>query len=90
MLEAFSANWVDGQDDIDPERLIFIDESGLSTKTAWLRGCAPKGERCRAAISPRSMENRYFFVARTLAGFVVPIASSLTPDTVWIVKRNLL
>ena len=32
------------------ERLIFIDESGLSTKMARLRGWAPKGERCRAAI----------------------------------------
>jgi transposase len=42
--------WFDGQLDLDPEKLIFIDETGASTKMARLRGRAPKGERCRAAI----------------------------------------
>ena len=30
--------------------LVFIDETGLSTKMARLRGRAPRGERCRAGI----------------------------------------
>lgn len=30
--------WFDGQLDLDPEKLIFIDETGLSTKMARLRG----------------------------------------------------
>ena len=42
--------WFDGQPDLDPERLIFIDESGATTKMARLRGRARRGERCRAAI----------------------------------------
>lgn len=42
--------WFDGQLDLDPARLIFIDETGASTKMARLRGWAPRGERCRAAI----------------------------------------
>jgi transposase len=42
--------WFDGQLDLDPEKLIFIDETGASTKMARLRGRAPKGERCRASI----------------------------------------
>ena len=42
--------WFDGQPEFDPERLIFIDESGASTKMARLRGRAPRGERCRAAL----------------------------------------
>ena len=41
--------WFDGQPDLDPEQLIFIDESGASTKMARLRGRARRGERCRAA-----------------------------------------
>ena len=41
-VKAARGNWVDGQHDLDPERLIFIDESGLSTKMARLRGWAPK------------------------------------------------
>jgi hypothetical protein len=39
-VKAARENWLDGQDDLDPERLIFIDESGLSTKMARLRGWA--------------------------------------------------
>ncbi|VFU10536.1 protein of unknown function [Methylocella tundrae] len=36
--------------DLDPERLIFIDETWASTNMARLRGRALKGERLRAAI----------------------------------------
>jgi hypothetical protein len=40
--------WFEGQLDLDPERLIFIDETGTSTNMARLRGRAPRGERLRA------------------------------------------
>ena len=30
--------WFDAQNDLDPERLIFIDETGISTDMARLRG----------------------------------------------------
>src|SRR3972149_10407062 len=42
--------WFDGQLDLDPKKLIFIDETGTTTKMARLYGRAPRGERCRAAI----------------------------------------
>jgi hypothetical protein len=42
--------WFDGQLDLDPEKLIFIDETGTTTKMARLYGRAPRGKRCRAAI----------------------------------------
>jgi hypothetical protein len=42
--------WFDAQPDLDPEQLIFVDESGATTKMARLRGRALRGERCRAAI----------------------------------------
>ena len=32
--------WFDGQLDLDPQKLIFRDETGLSTKMARLRGRA--------------------------------------------------
>ncbi|SIT56001.1 hypothetical protein BQ8794_240208 [Mesorhizobium prunaredense] len=45
--------WFDRQPDLDPAKLVFIDETGLSTKMARLRGRAPRGERagpaCRTA-----------------------------------------
>lgn len=37
--------WADGQAKLDPERLVFIDETGTSTNMARLRGRAPRGER---------------------------------------------
>ena len=42
--------WFEGQLDLDPQKLVFIDESGASTKMARLRGRALKGERCHAAV----------------------------------------
>jgi hypothetical protein len=42
--------WFDAQPELDPEKLIFIDETGASTKMARLRGRAKRGERCRAAV----------------------------------------
>jgi transposase len=72
-VKAARENWVDGQDDLDPARLIFIDESGLSTKMARLRGWAPKGERCRAAIPHGHWKTITFVGGLTLAGFVAPM-----------------
>ena len=42
--------WFDEQPDLDPEHLVFIDETGASTKMARLRGRAPRGQRCRASV----------------------------------------
>jgi hypothetical protein len=42
--------WFEAQPELDPPRLVFIDETGASTKMARLRGRAPRGARCRAAI----------------------------------------
>jgi len=35
---------------LDPDKLVFIDETGASTKMARLYGRAKRGQRCRAAI----------------------------------------
>lgn len=42
--------WFKAQPDLDPERLVFIDETGASTKMARLRGRAKRGMRCRSPI----------------------------------------
>ena len=62
-----------GQAGLDPDRLIFIDESGLSTKMARLRGWAPKGERCLAAIPHGLWKTITFAGGLTLSGFVAPM-----------------
>src|SRR5579864_2543518 len=65
--------WAAGQGDLDPERLVFIDESGLSTNMARLRGWAPEGERCRAAIPHGHWKTVTFVGGLTLNGFIAPM-----------------
>jgi DDE superfamily endonuclease len=52
--------WFEGQLDLDPTRIIFIDETAANTKTARLYGCAPRGERCRAAVPHGHWETTTF------------------------------
>ncbi len=49
VLSAHEA-WFDRQLDLDPETLIFVDETMASTKMARRYGCARRGERLRMAV----------------------------------------
>ena len=49
-VEASREAWFEGQLDLDPEKLVFIDETSISTSMARRFGWAPRGERCRASI----------------------------------------
>jgi len=42
--------WRAEQPTLDPARLVFLDESGVNTKMARLRGRAPKGQRLVASV----------------------------------------
>lgn len=64
--------WFDGQLDLDPARLVFIDETGLSTKMARLRGRAPRGERCRAGMPHGHWKTTTFTGALRLTGMTAP------------------
>jgi transposase len=64
--------WFDGQPDLDPAKLVFIDETGLSTKMARLRGRAPRGERCRAGVPHGHWKTTTFTGALRLTGMTAP------------------
>ena len=64
--------WFEGQPDLDPERLVFVDETGLSTKMARLRGRSPRGERCRAGVPHGHWKTTTFTGALRLTGMVAP------------------
>ena len=49
MTEAREA-WFEGQLDLDPERVIFLDETATATNMERRYGRAPCGERCRIAV----------------------------------------
>jgi len=65
--------WFDGQLDLDPERLVFIDETWASTNMARLRGRAPMGERLRAGIPYGHWKTTTFVAGLRRSGMVAPM-----------------
>ena len=49
-MNAAREAWFEGQLDLDPTRIVFVDETAANTKMARLYGRAPRGERCRAPV----------------------------------------
>ena len=72
-MKAAREDWFEGQLDLDPKRLIFIDETGASTKMARLRGRARRGQRCRAAIPHGHWKTTTFTAGLRLNGLVAPM-----------------
>lgn len=64
--------WFDARLDLDPARLVFIDETGLSTKMSRLRGRALCGERCRSAVPHGHWKTTTFTGALRLCGMIAP------------------
>jgi len=65
--------WFAAQPDFDPQRLVFIDETGASTKLARLRGRALKGQRCRAAVPHGHWKTTTFTGALRVDGMTAPM-----------------
>ena len=65
--------WFEEQLDLDPACLVFVDETGLSTKMARLRGRALRGERCRAGIPHGHWKTTTFTGALRLTGMTAPM-----------------
>ncbi len=72
-MKAAREAWFDGQPDLDPAKLVFIDETGASTKMARLRGRARRGERCRAAIPHGHWKTTTFTAGLRLDGLAAPM-----------------
>jgi transposase len=65
--------WFERQPELDPEKLVFIDETGASTKMARLYGRSERGERCRAAIPHGHWKTTTFVGALRLEGMTAPM-----------------
>jgi transposase len=65
--------WIDAQPELDPAELVFIDETAASTKLDRLRGRAPRGRRCRAAIPHGHWKTITFVVALRMCGLIAPM-----------------
>ena len=58
---------------MEPERLVFIDETGASTKMARRYGRAPRGQRCRAPVPHGHWKTTTFVGALRLHGMTAPM-----------------
>ena len=65
--------WFEGQVDLDPPRLVFIDETGANTKMARLHGRAPRGQRLRACVPHGHWKTTTFVGALRLSGMTAPM-----------------
>jgi len=65
--------WFDLQPELDPAKLVFIDETGATTKMARLRGRSPRGERCRAAVPHGHWKTTTLVAGLRLGGLTAPM-----------------
>ena len=59
--------------DLDPEKLVFIDETWASTNMSRRYGRAPRGERLRAAIPHGHWKTTTFVAGLRLESVVAPL-----------------
>jgi transposase len=72
-VAAARARWRDAQPELDPARLVFVDETGASTKMARLYGRAPRGERCVVAVPHGHWKTTTFVGGLRLSGMTAPM-----------------
>jgi hypothetical protein len=66
--------------EVDPERLVFVDEMGLHTSLAPLYGYAPKGERLRLKVPRNRGKNTTLLASISLDGMGVTMAVEGSTD----------
>ena len=76
-------DWFDDQLDLDPERLVFIDETWTSTNMARRRGRAAKGERLRADVPHGHWKTTTFVGALRQTGMVAPMVLDGPINGLW-------
>ena len=67
--------WFEGQLELDPTRIVFIDETAANTKMARFYGRTPRGERCRAPVPHGHWKTTTF-----TAGFATPASPRRWPS----------
>ncbi len=72
-MAAARVSWRSAQPELDPARLVFVDETGASTKMARLCGRAPRGARCLAAVPHGHWKTSTFVGGLRLSGMTAPM-----------------
>ena len=64
--------WFEGQLDLDPDRLVFVDESWASTSMARRHGRCPRGQRLRMSVPHGHWKTTTFIAGLRNSGIVAP------------------
>jgi transposase len=72
-VAAARSRWCHGQPELDAARLVFVDETGASTKMARLYGRARRGARCVAAVPHGHWKTTTFVGGLRLSGMTAPM-----------------
>lgn len=64
--------WFEGQLDLDPERLVFIDETWASTNMARTHGRCRRGQRLRVGVPHGHWKTTTFVAGLTTRGMIAP------------------
>jgi transposase len=75
--------WFESQLDLDPEKLIFIDETWTTTNMARKCGRAKKGERLRAGIPHGHWKTTTFVAGLRMTGMVAPMVLDGPINGLW-------
>ena len=65
--------WFALQPELDPSKLVFLDETGATTKMTRLRGRSPRGERCRASVPHGHWKTTTLIAGLRLDGLTAPM-----------------
>ncbi|WP_265548230.1 IS630 family transposase [Roseomonas mucosa] len=66
-------DWFESQPDLEPDRLVFLDETWASTKMARTHGRSRRGQRLRAAIPHGHWKTTTFIAGLRNSGMVAPM-----------------
>ncbi len=69
--------------DLDPARLVFLDETGATTKMARRHGRAPRGERLRASVPHGHWKTTTFIGGLRLSGMTAPMVLDGPMTAAW-------
>jgi transposase len=65
--------WFEAQPGLDPNRLVFIDETGATTKMARRHGRAPRGQRLKLSVPFGHWKTTTFVGGLRLSGMTAPM-----------------
>jgi transposase len=71
-VKAAREAWFEGQLDLDPDALVFIDETAANTAMARRYGRAPRGERCRMSVPQSHWKTTTVAVGLRASGISAP------------------